>query len=111
MRDITERLKDIQDAVSRVLKYTSRGRDAFAQDELVQAWVYLQLKNIGEAARSIPKEFRVAHPEISWKRFIDMGDAIVYRYFDINQESVWAVVENDVPSLKANIEAILAEQR
>src|SRR5947209_3320929 len=104
MRDTTERLKDIQDSASHILKYTSQGRDVFDQDELVQSWVYQHLRIIGEAARSIPEEFRVTHAEISWKHLIDMRDALLYRYFDINQESVWAVVENDILALKASVD-------
>jgi len=110
MRDIIERLKDIQNAASRILKYTSQGRGLFDQDELVQAWVYQHLKIIGEAAGSIPKKFRINHPEIRWKHIIDMRDALVYRYFDVNEDSVWTVVENDILPLKANIDDILAEQ-
>jgi uncharacterized protein with HEPN domain len=29
--------------------------------------------------------------------------------YDINQDYVWAMIENDIPLLKGNIDAILAE--
>lgn len=36
MRDPKERLKDILDAIARIERYTSRGRESFEQDELIQ---------------------------------------------------------------------------
>jgi len=36
VRDIPERLRDIQEAITRITKYTNQGRHLFDQDELVQ---------------------------------------------------------------------------
>ena len=83
----------------------------FDEDELVQTWVYRHLKIIGDAISSMPQMFRSLHPEIQWKQFTEMRDALSYRYYDINQDYVWAMVENDIPPLKASVDAILAEQK
>ncbi len=68
MRDPYERLRDVQEAITHILKYTNRGRDLFYQDELVQTWVIRHLEIIGEAVRAIPQDFRDLHPEIPWKQ-------------------------------------------
>ena len=39
MRDESERLRDILEAIERIEKYTTHGRAAFDEDELVQTWV------------------------------------------------------------------------
>jgi uncharacterized protein with HEPN domain len=39
-----------------------------------------------------------------------MRNILVHLYFDIKLDRVWAVVENDIPPLKASVDAILAEQ-
>ncbi len=67
MRDVAERLRDIQEAITRIMKYTNQGRHIFDQNELVQTWVIHHLEIIGEAIRSIPQDFKDSHPEISWK--------------------------------------------
>jgi len=36
VRDVSERLRDIQEAIARITKYTNQGREKFDQDELVQ---------------------------------------------------------------------------
>lgn len=63
MRDTTERLRDIQEAINNITKYTSKGRQVFDEDELVQTWVIRHLEIIGEATRAIPQEFKARHPE------------------------------------------------
>ncbi len=79
MRDVSERLRDIQEAIERIVKYTSQGRDSFDQNELVQTWVVHHLEIIGEAARSIPQEFKNNHPAILWRQIsvtVVQSDAI-----------------------------------
>jgi uncharacterized protein with HEPN domain len=39
MRDARERLRDIQEAIARIERYTVQGYDAFMRDELIQTWV------------------------------------------------------------------------
>ena len=53
MRDVSERLRDIQEAIARITKYTNQGREKFDQDELVQTWVVHHLEIIGEAATPV----------------------------------------------------------
>ena len=57
MRKIPERLRDIQDAIARIMKYTREGRYRYDHDELVQTWVTHNLYVIGEAARAIASDF------------------------------------------------------
>ena len=52
MRDTTERLRDIHDAIAKIMKYTNQGRHSFDQNELIQTWAIRHLEIIGEAARS-----------------------------------------------------------
>ena len=110
MRDVNERLRDIQEAIAQIMKYTHQGRDSFDQDELIQTWVVRHLEIIGEAARAIPQDFKELYPEMSWKNINGMRNILVHHYFGIDLDVVWAVVENDLPSLKASVDTILAGQ-
>ncbi|MDB9431260.1 nucleotidyltransferase, partial [Microcystis aeruginosa CS-555/01A07] len=51
MRDDTERLRDILEAIERVEKYARLGKTVFEQQELIQTWIVYHLQIIGEAAR------------------------------------------------------------
>ena len=107
MRDTFERLRDIQEAIARITKYTNQGRETFDQNELVQTWVIYHLEIIGEAVRAIPPDFKDQHPEIAWRQITGMRNVLVHVYFGINRDRVWAVVERDLPNLKTSIDALL----
>ena len=72
MRDVSERLRDIQEAITQITKYTYLGRQPFDQDELIRIWVIHHLEIIGEAARSIPQKFKNNHPEVPWNQISKM---------------------------------------
>ena len=110
MKDTYERLRDIQEAIGSITKYTAQGRDAFDKNELIQTWVIHHLEIIGEAAHAIPQDFKTSHLEIQRSRAIKMQRMLLYHYFEINLDRVWAAVEYDLPSLRGIVDAILSEQ-
>jgi uncharacterized protein with HEPN domain len=112
VRDITERLLDIQDAIIKIMKYTRDGRDRFDRDELVQTWVTHNLYVIGEATRAIADEFqdfKNQHPEIHWSEIIGMRTILAHKYFDTDPDVLWEAVTEDLHELQHSIETILAE--
>lgn len=106
MRDDSERVLDILEAIERIQKYTSEGRQVL-QNELVQIWVVHYLQLIGEAARALSSDFRNRHSEINWPPIIGMRNILVHHYFEVDEEIVWSSVEQDLPELKAKLEEIL----
>ncbi len=44
MRDDTERLQDMLEAIERLEKYASQGKTVFEQQELIQTWVIYLFK-------------------------------------------------------------------
>jgi uncharacterized protein with HEPN domain len=109
MRDDRERLLDIQEAIARIEKYSVRGRQAFEAEELIQGWIVQHLQIIGEASRALSDGIRDRYAEVPWPQIIGMRNIVVHHYFDIDQEVVWSVVENDLPNLKIKVEAMLQE--
>ena len=102
-----EHLRGIQEAIERIMKYTAQGRNSFDQEELVQNWVIHHLEIIGRAVHAIPQDFKELHPEISWREFDGMRNILVRYYVPVNRDEIWAVVEDDLPGLKTQVEAIL----
>lgn len=64
MRGDRERLLDCAEAIANIERYALRGREAFADDELIQAWMLHHLRILGEACRATSDGFKKAHPEI-----------------------------------------------
>ena len=98
------RLRDILQAIGYVDRYTPLGRAEFDRYELVQIWMVHSIQTIGEAARSLSAAFRDEHPEIPWRQITAMRHILVHRYFGIDLNEVWRVVEDDPPELRAQLE-------
>jgi uncharacterized protein with HEPN domain len=111
MRDDTERVRDIQEAIVRIEKYSVRGRQVFNEDELIQTWVMQHLQIIGEASNSMSDRFKSQHPEIPWQDMADFRNILVHEYFRIDVDIVWSVVQQELPNLKENVNRILQEMQ
>jgi uncharacterized protein with HEPN domain len=109
MRDDIERLRDILNAIDHILNKTVGGPSAFNNDEMLQVWVLHHLQIVGEAARSLIAEFRQRHPDKVWVKAAGMRNILVH-YFEINTTRIWNVVEEDLPSLRDRVEALLGAQ-
>jgi len=72
-----------------------------------KTWVVHHIQVIGEACRGLSAPFKAAPPEVPWSDIVGMRNILVHRYFGIDRNAVWAVVERDLPDLKAGIDSIL----
>ena len=81
--------------------------EKFRADELLQNAIMHQIQIIGEAARKVSREYKSAHPQISWQSIIGMRNRLVHEYFDIIPERVWDVVQNNISELIRIIEPLV----
>jgi uncharacterized protein with HEPN domain len=110
VRDDRERLWDVLEAIERIEKYTVRGREALASEELLQTWVVHHLMIIGEACRALSADFRTKHPAEVWALAAGLRNVIVHEYFGIDLGVVWNVIERDLPALQERVRGILAQE-
>jgi uncharacterized protein with HEPN domain len=88
MRDIRERLRDIQEAIARIERYAIQGRAVFEFDKLIQTWIVHHLQIIGEAATVLPLDVRDQAPATPWRKIVGMRNILVHHYFAIDREVV-----------------------
>ena len=75
-----------------------------------KAWELHYLLVLGEAARGLSADFRSRHPEKAWAEAVGRRNILIHRYFGLELDLVWPVVENDLPILKKMVQEILAEE-
>ena len=109
MRNPSERLRDILDAIANIERYSVRGREAFEQDELIRTWILYHLQIVGEAAAQLGRAFHTAHPYIPWVQIVAMRNVLVHAYFGVDLNEVWKTVEKDLSVLKQQIETLLKQ--
>jgi uncharacterized protein with HEPN domain len=66
-----------------------------------------ELEIIGEAASKVSSDIRSQHPSIPWQDITGMRNRLIHAYFDVDLDTVWRTVSQDLPILKSNIERIL----
>jgi uncharacterized protein with HEPN domain len=81
--------------------------DSFLEDETLRRAFVRSLEIIGEAAKKIPEDFRLAHSEIEWRSMAGMRDRLIHGYFGIDYDLVWEVVDVHIPVLHKQIAEIL----
>jgi uncharacterized protein with HEPN domain len=107
-RDSRLYLGHIRDAVADIAAYTAEGRAAFFASKMMRAAVVRNIEIIGEATKRLPEDLKDREPGIPWKSIAGMRDVVVHDYFEIDDEIVWNVVENELPRLREAIERLMA---
>ena len=61
--------------------------------------VCMSLLQIGELANHLTKEFTANYSDIQWKNFIGLRNVVVHGYGQLDTETVWATLIDDIPEL------------
>ena len=71
--------------------------------------VVRNLEVLGEAAKHIPSDVRIRYPQVAWRRIAGLRDVIAHEYFGIDEDILWDIVRNRMPTLLKDVLHILAE--
>ena len=55
------------------------------------------------------EEFAAAHPDLPLLNAYEMRNALAHGYFRVDMEIVWKTIQNDLDSLRSQINAIVKE--
>ena len=85
-------LTDIQEAISRITKYTTgiTYKD-FLADTKTQDAVIRNLEIIGEATKNLSGDLRELYTDVPWKGMAGIRDRLIHDYFGVNLDIVWQV--------------------
>ena len=100
-------LDDMIGFCERVHTFTS-GLDQtlFVSDALRFDATVRNIELIGEAATHVPDAVRSAHPEIPWRLVIATRNQLIHGYLGIDQDTLWSLIETDIPTLHVLLLAI-----
>ncbi len=109
-RDLSFYLQDMLECIQKIEKYSEgMNLDGFIQDEKTLDAVIKNIIVIGEAARLISEEDRTKYPEIEYRLIIGMRNILVHNYLGTDFEEVWKTIQDDLPTLKRQVQKILRE--
>lgn len=100
-------LAEIREAIEGIETHTAGKTLAdFQQDWLLRLAVQRALEIVSEAARHMPDELLAHAPDVPWKKVRGIGNVLRHEYHKIADDVIWAVVVENIGSLKAGIELI-----
>lgn len=110
-RDYRISLRNILDAIEKIEEIThGLELEDFKKAEQTVMSVQLLLAIIGEAARNIPAEVKLRHPNIPWKRLVQMRNFIIHVYWGVNIEILWRNTKVELPALKPIMAEIIKKE-
>lgn len=99
-------LAHIQGAIADIESFVVDGRDSFMADRRTQSAVIRQLEIIGEAVKNLSAELTASESGVPWRQIAGTRDRLIHAYFRVDLDAVWAMVERDLPTLRANVQRI-----
>lgn len=100
-------LDDMMDFAQRVLDYTDGlDKSTFIADRRTYDATLRNLELIGEAATNLPESVRSVHPEVPWRLVIATRNRLIHAYLGIDDDTVWSIIQDDVPDLLKKLEQI-----
>lgn len=85
----------------------SKGREAaeLTADKMWQKAVVMSLINIGELSKAFTDDYLASMPQIPWKAIRGFRNIAAHQYGIIDFDDVYKTVTEDIPSLKAALQA------
>ena len=100
-------LKHIALAIADIESFTDQGRRGFMADRKTQSAVVRQLEIIGEAVKNLSATLTAGEPAVPWRQIAGTRDRLVHAYFSVDLDAVWAMVDQDLPTLRENVQRML----
>ena len=101
-RSAADHLRDVLDAIAAIQGYTAKGKREFVRNPMLRDAVVARLIQIGQAVKDAQADGldlpRIA-PEIPWNNIAGMRDKLAHKYWLMDIDIVWAVVEKELPRL------------
>ncbi len=103
----------ISDSIREIEQFTKNiyAIENLLREKVVYEAVIRKIEVIGEAVKNIPVSFRERYPSVPWKSIAGMRDKLIHNYFEVDVNRVWIAVKDEIPTLKKQIQEILAIEK
>jgi uncharacterized protein with HEPN domain len=107
MKDDLVYIRHIMDAIVKIERYVSAGRDQYLAESMRHDAVMRELEIVGEATKQLSTGFRESHSHVPWRDIAGLRDVICHDYMGIELDVVWEITQKNLPTLKQQIQSIL----
>jgi uncharacterized protein with HEPN domain len=102
-------LDDMIGFCEKVLVFTNGlSQSQFIEDPMCFDATVRNIELVGESATHIPDGVRVLAPAIPWRMVIATRNQLIHGYLGIDNDTLWSIVETDIPVLLGNLHKLKA---
>lgn len=103
------RVRHMLDAMERILSISKgMSRNQLGHHEDNTEMILFNMMVLGEAANNITQEFAARNPSVAWKDIANVRHKIVHDYADIDFDTIWDILQNDIPEEYEKVKAVVA---
>lgn len=107
MKEDATYLRHILECIRRVEENVAPGYEVFMASHTLQDAVLRNLQTMAESTQRLSEAAKQIHPEVEWRALSGFRNVLVHNYLGIDLEQIWAVIQGDLPTLKAAAAALL----
>jgi uncharacterized protein with HEPN domain len=100
-------LRHVLEAIQLIDQYASAGHAEYLHHSHLRDSIVRRLEIIGEASKRLSARCRELAPEVQWRRVAGLRDILIHRYWEVDEDQVWKIVERDLPVLKTAVLRLL----
>jgi uncharacterized protein with HEPN domain len=100
-------IDDMIMAIENILAF-SKGLNfqEFVSNKMAHDAIIRNFEILGEGVKRIPFKFQKQHKHIPWQHMYGLRNFIVHEYFDLDEEIIWEIIQNDLEKNYKDLKAI-----
>jgi uncharacterized protein with HEPN domain len=103
-----QRLQHILDAIDEVEAFVEGCNfGQFVTNSMMFSACLHKLEVIGEASNRLTQDLQDASNEIPWRSINGLRNMIAHEYFGIDQQTIWNIIQSDLPTLRPKLVKLL----
>lgn len=107
MKDDRFYLIHVAECLERINSYVVDGREVFIQSTLIQDAVLRNLQVMVESVKRLSEQLRDTHQDVDWRGMIGLRNILVHDYLSVDRNTVWQIIEKDLPDFQTRVQSIL----
>jgi uncharacterized protein with HEPN domain len=107
-RDVSLYIQDMIEFAQRVVDYAAGQTEAsFTAERMRYDAILRNIELVGEAATHVPDDIRALALDVPWRQIVGARNRIVHGYLGIAPDTVWSIVNAQLPALIVSLRALL----
>ena len=109
MRSERAYLEHILHCIRRIQEDSSKGKEGVFAAPTLQDAIVRNLQILCESAQRLAESSKMRHPDVDWRGISGLRNVLVHSYFEVDFETIWIIIQRDLPALEGAVRRLLEE--